>query len=365
MPAAARRRTLALVAVMLVGLSACGTPDAREAAPAAPSDGTAPTLLPRKPRPTLPPVVAPTTTTPPPSRVPRDATIDAATASDRYAVGLTTLSFTDTTRATPARGSQAARDSRSLVTTVRYPAIGPPDATPSQLEPAKASGPYPLVVFVHGFNTSAARYDQLLTKIAAAGYVVVAPDFPLTSSALPGPAIEADVSNQPDDVKFVISRLLTVNDQPGPLQGLVVPDKIAVAGHSDGGNTAAATAYNTCCTDTRVKAAVILAGEKSFFPDTWFTAPGPPFLGIHSDNDEITPYQNGRSIYTDAGPPKYFVTVQGGNHQDPFMGGTQTPPATPLIIDFLDGYLRGDSAAVAKLRSDGNQAPFKLEYAAP
>lgn len=365
MPGAARRRTLALVAVMLVGLSACGTPDARQAAPATPDEGTSPTLLPRKPKPTLPPVVAPTTTTPPPSSVTRDTTTDAARATNEYAVGLTTMSFTDTTRPTPARGSQPARDSRSLVTTIRYPAIGPPNAPASQLEPAKVSGPYPLVVFVHGFNTSAARYDQLLNKLAAAGYVVVAPDFPLTSSALPGPAIEADVSNQPGDVKFIISRLLTVNDQPGPLQGLVAADKIAVAGHSDGGNTAAATAYNACCTDTRVKAAVILAGEKNFFPDTWFTTPGPPFLGIHSDKDEVTPYQNGRSIYTGAGPPKYFVTVQGGNHQDPFMGGTQTPPATPLVIDFLDAYLRGDPTAVAKLRSDGNQAPFRLEYAAP
>ncbi len=93
------------------------------------------------------------------------------------------------TRPTAARGSEPARDTRALVSTIRYPANGTPDSPEGKLEPAKSAGPFPMVVFVHGFNTSAARYDLLLHQLAANGYVVVAPDFPLTSSALPGPAV--------------------------------------------------------------------------------------------------------------------------------------------------------------------------------
>ncbi len=276
------------------------------------------------------------------------------------------MAFTDSTRPTAARGSNPGRETRALVTTIRYPAEGSAGAAEGKLDPARSSGPFPMVVFVHGFNTSAARYDQLLHQMAAAGYVVVAPDFPLTSSALPGPAVEADVANQPADVKFVISKLLTENDQPGEMHGLITKDKIAVVGHSDGGNTAAATAYNACCIDTRVKAAVMLAAEEKLFPDTWFQAPSPgqstvPFLGMHSDKDEVTPYDNGKELYSGARNPKYFVTIVNGNHADPFTGGAEAPAAGRIIVGFLDGYLRSDSSVLARMKSDANQPPFKLE----
>lgn len=277
------------------------------------------------------------------------------------------MSFTDSTRPTAARGSSPGRDSRAIVATIRYPASGSPDSPEGKLEPATATGPYPMVIFVHGFNTSAARYDQLLHQMAASGYVVVAPDFPLTSSALPGPAVRADVANQPADVKFIISKMLTESTQPGEMNGMISRDKIAVAGHSDGGNTAAATAYNACCIDTRVKAAVMLAAEKDLFPDTWFQTPTPgqsrvniPFLGMHSDKDQITPYANGRAIFEGAGSPKYFVTIVNGNHEDPFTGGVEAPAAARIIVAFLDGYL-ADATALARLKSEGNQAPFKIE----
>ena len=60
---------------------------------------------------------------------------------------------------------------RSLVTVVRYPAAG---------------GPYPLVVFGHGFTLTPARYARLLRAWAQAGYVVAAPVFPLENANAPG-----------------------------------------------------------------------------------------------------------------------------------------------------------------------------------
>jgi predicted dienelactone hydrolase len=55
---------------------------------------------------------------------------------------------------------------------------------------------------------------------------------------------EADLVNQPRDVSFVITRLCTQAQQhPDSSQALIDPRRIAVAGQSDGGETAFAVAY--------------------------------------------------------------------------------------------------------------------------
>src|SRR5207245_982575 len=65
---------------------------------------------------------------------------------------------------------------RTLVTYVRYPALGAPTATDvADAPPASAAGPFPLVVFAHGFAVTPAIYSNLLQSWARAGYVVAAP----------------------------------------------------------------------------------------------------------------------------------------------------------------------------------------------
>ncbi len=79
-----------------------------------------------------------------------------------HAVSTRQYTFTDTSRPTPAFGSYPGSSSRRLPTTVWYPSDG--------------GGPFPLVVFVHGFGVTPADYAPLLTRIAGAGYVVAARD---------------------------------------------------------------------------------------------------------------------------------------------------------------------------------------------
>ena len=163
---------------------------------------------------------------------------------------------------------------------------------------------------------------------------------------------------------FLISKLLTANDQPGPLQNVIADDKIAVAGHADGGLTAAAAAYNSCCTDDRVQAVVGLATATALFPATWFTAPnGPAYLGIHGDKDETTPIDQGQALYASAPQPKYFVTLQGGDHRDPFTDGAEAPAVARLMAEFLDAQLKKDPAGASGLADDGNTPPFALQSA--
>src|SRR5207342_2636474 len=92
---------------------------------------------------------------------------------------------------------------RQLVVTMHYPTGGTPG--PGNAPDAVAApGIFPLVVFAHGFNASADTYEVLEHDMAAGGFVVAAPDFPLSSSAFAGPA-EADIAEQARDVTFVIT----------------------------------------------------------------------------------------------------------------------------------------------------------------
>src|SRR5262249_10911836 len=156
-----------------------------------------------------------------------------------------------------------------------------------------------------------------------------------------GPTDEQDVVNQPGDVKFLISKLLTANDQPGALQNMISSSEIAVAGHADGGLTAAAAAYNACCIDTRVKAVIALSTAKALFPDPWFTAKnGPPYLGVHGDKDDVVPIDAGKELYGEAPRPRWFVTVAGGDHQAPYTDGPEAPSVARIMADFLDSRLK-------------------------
>ena len=65
-------------------------------------------------------------------------------------------------------------------------------------------GPWPLLVFAHGFATNPDAYTPLLTAWAAAGYVVAAPEFPISGSDFPGPARQDDIPEQARDLSAVI-----------------------------------------------------------------------------------------------------------------------------------------------------------------
>ena len=99
----------------------------------------------------------------------------AVAATSSTPVATTTMTFVDTSRSTPPWDGTPARASRTLVTTIWYPARSGSATTARQ-------GPYPLIVFAHGLGGSPQLYSKLLTAWAAAGYVVAAPLFPLSSS---------------------------------------------------------------------------------------------------------------------------------------------------------------------------------------
>ena len=284
-----------------------------------------------------PPTTPPPTTTPPP--VP----------SAPFAVGVRQLTFTDTSRTIPAAlMSTGVPGPRVLHTWIWYPGQGADTGTGLPvpgLAPEPAGGPYPLIVFGHGYNLSPTDYQVLLQAWVRRGYVVAAPAFPLeVSGAIP--QTDSDEKNQPGDMSFVITQMLRLNHSSSSfLNGMLDPSAIATSGQSDGANTALAAADASCCRDPRIDATLLLAGQIESWGGTYFSSGHDvPLLAVQGAADTVNDPQWSNQIYAAAHPPKFllWLTGTGATHLSPF---TYANPYETIVrhvtLAFLDHYLKG------------------------
>jgi len=332
---AAGRRSFALLALAALGVAvtSCSSSASKSAAKTAPSSAA---------------------TSPHPRATPSS-----------YAIGERAQTFVDAHRTTAANGSAPARTSRTLVTTIFYPATGAPGGSAKTDAPAdRADGPYPFIVFAHGFGSTGEEYHGLLERWVAAGFVVAAPLFPLTNGHAAGGPDASDYQNQPGDVSFVITSMLQVSARSGPLSGLVDPNRIGAAGHSLGGITTLGLAANTCCHDARVKAAIVFSGDSETFPHGRFDySQAPPLMFVHGDADALVPYESSVDAFNQARGPKGLVTVIGGGH-----GSTVDPTAHAFAsivratTDFFDAYVVGDTAAAGKIGGDAVSGATRIVF---
>jgi predicted dienelactone hydrolase len=243
------------------------------------------------------------------------------------------FTFVDTSRMI--RLPDGRRVPRKLTTVVRYPSSG---------------GPYPLIVFGHGFALTPATYAGLLRSWATAGYVVAAPAFPLENANAPGGPDESDLVNEPADMRVVITRLIRLTRRVGGvLGGKIDPARIAVAGHSDGAEAALAVAYGARYRDPRIRAAIILSGATLPGMGT-FPRHGPALLAAQGTADPINLPQNTGSYFRLAPRPKFLLWLRGASHLPPF---TDEEPQLRIVeeatVAFLDHYLEGKPLAALSL----------------
>ncbi len=187
--------------------------------------------------------------------------------------------------------------------------------------------------------------------------------FPRTNCEMGAAADEADLVNQPADVSYVISRLITYSARrQGWLSGLINQARIAVAGHSDGGDTVAAVAADTCCKDHRVTAAIVLAGaEWPPLRGRYFPPASPPMLFVQGSADPINPPGASLQLYhADTSGPRYYLDVFGAGHLTPYEGDTaQERLVARVTTQFLDRFVAGQHAArsaMARLANGSGQA---------
>jgi dienelactone hydrolase len=286
-------------------------------------------------------------------------TTPARAATAPTAVGVHTESFVDRSRATPSDvvAGIAPENERRLPTTIFYPAKGKTAADGDALRDARPrSGRYPLVLFAGGAPGSPADYAPLLQAWAAAGYVVVAPEFPVSSFAGPDDVAYADLPRQSGDVRFVLRRVLALDAKEIGIPA-VDPKRIAVAGHSLGGQTALSLVAQ-CCRDSRVDVALILAGVTDATDGPALRKLRGPALFVHSRNDRAVPYRPALDTCATVSGWKRMLTVEDLRgvraHVDPYVGRSEySSIVRPATVDFLDGYLRDDAQARRRLMRVG------------
>jgi dienelactone hydrolase len=292
-----RRAVPTLVATVLaLGLVGCG------ADPSVPA--------PRVPAVPTPTAVAPTAVAPAPR-----GTAPART----YGVARRTL--------------DVARDGRELEVTIWYP---------------RAARRFPLVLFSHGLGGLPSDYADLLTRWAAAGFVVAAPAYPRTS----GDAVDRDpldVLNQPADASYVIDRVLALDKRAGdPLRGRLATDRVAAAGHSAGGITT--VGLFTRGRDDRLDAGIVLAGS-SLGMGTSFTGAAAPQLFVHGERDNVVSYAAGKAAYDAVPWPKALLSLPDGDHLLR-AGDSSWGVVADTTVEFLRWTLYGDPAAKGRIPRD-------------
>ena len=272
-----------------------------------------------------------------------------------HAVGVRTRTFVDRSRPTPADtiAGIAPAAERRLPTTIYYPARGraaadgdaSPDARPR-------AGPYPLVLFAGGAPGTPADYAPLLQAWAAAGYVVIAPEFPVSSLAGPDDVAYADLPRQSGDLRFALRRVLALDAEKLGIPE-VDADEVAAAGHSLGGQTALSLVAQ-CCRDARVDAALVLAGVTDAPDGPALRRLRGPALFVHARGDRAVSYSPALATCETVGGWKRMLTVEDHRglraHVEPYVGsGAHAAIVRPATVDFLDGYVRDDATARRRL----------------
>ncbi len=327
-------------ATLLITLAACG------------GNGTSGPSSASRSHPSTSSTVPSTTTTTSPRPVPVGT----------LGVGVRTDIYVDASRPTPPNGNAPGSPTRSMSTTIFYPASAAPmTAAVPNAPPDLVHRPYPLVVFAHGFEATPSTYTTLLSRWASAGYVVVAPALPLLNGDAPGGPSHADYGG-PNimDLDFALGEAVRrAGTAADPLAGLIDPNRIAVAGHSDGEVLAYALGFEACCHDPRVKAVIPMAGNLAN-AQVMPTATGVPVLHIMNDHDEYDAYSASIAFDRQYLPaPHDLLTLVSETHAPAF-----TEPSDPhfdlvvqATVDFLDGALKGRTDGAAALQSLVSGAP--------
>ncbi|HVN63992.1 MAG TPA: alpha/beta fold hydrolase [Candidatus Binataceae bacterium] len=221
----------------------------------------------------------------------------------------------------------------------------------------KTPGPWPIVIFSHGFHGCATQSTFLTDAMAKAGYAVFAPDHkdaacgnlrawrgrPEEPFSDPRSWDEKTYADRADDVEKLLNAL---SADPRYRTAQFDWNRIALAGHSLGGYTVMELAGAwPSRRDPRVKAVLALSPFSAPFilRKTLGGIDAPVMYQGGTWDTGITPFINkGDGAYAQTPAPKYFVEFDGAGH---FAWTDLRAKYHRAIVDyslaFLDHYLKG------------------------
>lgn len=250
------------------------------------------------------------------------------------------------------------------------------------VQPA-GSGPFPLVVFSHGFASDVDQYDAVFEHWASHGYVVIAPYHLDGGGTLRGIFNSLRKGNlgliaaRVEDIRRILNHLDQLDALEPGLAHRVDRERIAIAGHSFGAFTAqqfgGAAAVDPDSgervegRDPRVRAVVALSPPGEMFGvinhQSW-TEMDTPMLATTGtwdvDGRFVTEWRQHALSYDSARPGRNWLLVNEG--ADHYLGnlicrtGRRQPPQTDALrmvnamsVTFLNAFVRDDDAARAFL----------------
>lgn len=283
--------------------------------------------------------------------------------ADAYPVGIRTETVYDAARGTAARWPIPAHAGRNLATTFYYPAAAGVVSTNDQAGAAPRLGNFPLVVFAHGFDVNPATYEPFLHTVAAHGYVVAAPTFPIEghiAGQAPAQRSSAEMVNQMYDLSAVITAVQQRAAGNTWLHGTVNAADVAVVGHSDGAMTVAGMQLSSGYYDSRPRATVVLSGAALDVPGGRYGIRNTvPLLIEQADGDPYNNPANAQFLFDNAHGSKAYLKLTGGYHLWPLIGNNYIADLTRrAVLAHLDGQLKGSATAFWALASVGSRPGF-------
>ncbi|MCO5319208.1 MAG: hypothetical protein M9942_12310 [Microthrixaceae bacterium] len=199
------------------------------------------------------------------------------------------------------------------------PEVDPPYETAAVRDVAPSpEGPFPLVLFSHGFAGFRLTSTELTTHLASWGFVVIAPDYlerglaSVLGDAVAQPRSDTDVADE------AIEAARSANAEPGgPLEGVIDGSDVLAFGHSAGGGTsirllerddvAAAVPMASGISELS-----LIAGDAPVLP------PGKSVTWIAARGDNIAAVANARTGFTYTAGPRRLIELDRSGHNNAF-----------------------------------------------
>ena len=262
----------------------------------------------------------------------------------------------------------------------------------------QGNGPFPAIIFSHGGGESREAFGYLGTHWATCGYIAVFLTHPgsdrkaIEEQGLRGLGAVKDFHLRPEDVRFVLNKLLSNDPGSQLIEGRLSADKIAMAGQCAGATTALAMVglraelpekKDAAFIDPRFKCAVTLSPQPGgrrggpLHAESWAQIKVPALMVTGTRDFNWMPQIKANPELVrmpfDGLPPgdKYLVEIKDAEHNAftdsvPYYPARKRDPRHHLWIQrtttaFLDAYLKGEAKAREWLQTEALETETKGE----